>query len=279
MEKEFTHPDLMDRYLHRELDAAEQADFERRLRDDPAFAAEWDAFRDLVTAIKIEGEQGLRKTISQVQKKLEADQFFSTDQPTPTVVKNQSFFRKIMAAAAAIAAIAVASYLYNLNQNEIAPEQLAQFAQPDTVQVVKILDQLEASGFASPDKGREDSLARALRLYQEFEFEKARVELVEYCRKYPEDKMGKHYLGLSLFQQSEYAKAASHLSPLASDTSFELQNMAKWYLAQAYAQFRTAQGYKDARTLMQQLADDTDSGYSREAKEYIRVVFKSKGNK
>lgn len=279
MEKEFTHPDLMDRYLRRELDAAEKADFERRLRDDPAFAAEWDAFRDLVTAIEIHGEQELRKTIFQVQKKLEAEQFFSTDQTTPTVMKNQSFFRKIMAAAAAIAAIAVAFYLYNLNQKDFTTEQFSQFAKPDTVQVVKILDRLEAAGFASPDKGREDSLASALRLYQDFEFEKARVELVQYCQNYPDDKIGKHYLGLTLFQQSEYAKASTHLGPLASDASFELNNMAKWYLALAYTQFRTAQGFKDAHALMQQLADDPDSGYSREAKEYIRVVLKGKDSK
>ena len=278
MEKEFTHPDLMDRYLRRELDAAERADFERRLRDDPAFAAEWEAFRDLVTAIEIHGEQELRKTIFQVQKKLETEQFFSTSQPTPTVMKNQSFFRKIMAAAAAIAAIAIALYLYNLNQTP-ATGQFAQFAKPDTVQVVKILDRLEASGFASPEKGREDSLASALRLYQDFEFEKARVELVRYCQQYPDDKIGRHYLGLTLFQQSEYAKASAHLASLASDPSFELHNMAKWYLALAYTQFRTAQGFKDAHALMQQLADDPDSGYTREAKEYIRVMLKRKDNK
>lgn len=278
MEKEFTHPDLMDRYLRHELDAAEQADFERRLRDDPAFAAEWDAFRDLVKAIETHGEQELQKTIFQVQKKLEAEQFFSTNQPIPTVMKNQSFFRKIMAAAAAIAAIAVALYLYNTNQTT-SPEQFAQFATPDTVQVVKILDRLEATGFADPNKGPEDSLARALRFYQEFEFEKARVELVEYCHKYPDDQIGKHYLGLTLFQQGEYAKAATHLSPLASDASFELHSMAKWYLAQSYTQFRTAAGMKDARVLMQQLADDPNSGYAREAKEYIRVVLKRKDNK
>ena len=279
MKQEFTHPDLMDRYLRRELDAAEQANFERRLREDPAFAAEWDAFRDLATAINLHGEQELRKTIFQVQKKLEAEQFFSTSQTTPTVMKNQSFFRKIMAAAAAIAAIAVAFYLYNLNQKDFTPEQFAQFAKPDTVQVVNILDRLEAAGFASPDKGREDSLASALRLYQDFEFEKARVELVQYCQQYPDDKIGKHYLGLTLFQQSEYAKASTHLGPLASDASFELSNMAKWYLALAYTQFRTAQGFKDARVLMQQLADDADSGYAREAKEYLRVVLKGKDSK
>jgi hypothetical protein len=279
MEKEFTYTDLMDRYLRRELDAAEQADFERRLRDDPAFAAEWDAFQDLVTAIELDGEQELRKTIFQVQKKLEAEQFFSTSQTTPTVMKNQSFFRKVMAAAAAIAAIAVAFYLYNLNQKDFTPQQFAQFAKPDTVQVVKILDRLEAAGFASTDKGREDSLARALHLYQDFEFEKARVELVQYCQQYPDDKIGKHYLGLTLFQQSEYAKASTHLGPLASDAAFELNNMAKWYLALAYTQFRSAQGFKDARVLMQQLADDADSGYSREAKEYLRVVLKGKDSK
>ena len=194
-------------------------------------------------------------------------------------MKNQSFFRKIMAAAAAIAAIAVAFYLYNLNQNDFTTEQFAQFAKPDTLQVVKILDRLEASGFASPDKGREDSLARALRLYQDFEFERARIELVQYCQQYPDDKIGKHYLGLTLFQQSEYAKASTHLGPLAADASFELSNMAKWYLALAYTQFRSAQGFKDARVLMQQLADNPDSGYSREAKEYLRVVLKGKDSK
>ncbi len=274
MEKEFTHLDLMDRYLRRELDAAEQADFERRLRDDPAFAAEWDAFRDLVTAIELDGEQELRKTIFQVQKKLEAEQFFSTDQPAPIIMKNQSLARKIMAAAAAIAAIAVAFYLYNLNQKDFTPEQFAQFAKPDKEQVVKILDRLEAPGFASPDKGREDSLASALKLYRDENFEKARIELSEFCKKYPDDKIGKHYLGLTLFQQGEYAKAASQLSPLTSDASFELRNPAKWYLALCYTQFRTAQGFKDARALMQQLADDPDSGYATEAKEYIRQILK-----
>jgi TolA-binding protein len=274
MKQEFTNLDLMDRCLRREFDAAEQADFERRLRDDPAFAAEWDAFRDLVTAIEIEGEQELRKTIFQVQKKLETEQFFSTDQPRPTVMKNQSFFRKIMAAAAAIAAIAVAFYLYNLNQKEFTPEQFAQFAKPDKEQVVKILDRLEAPGFASPDKGREDSLASALKLYRDDDFEKARVELAQYCEKYPDDKIGKHYLGLTLFQQGEYAKAAAQLSPLTADASFELRNPAKWYLALCYTQFRNTQGFKDARALMQQLADDPNSGYATEAKEYIRQILK-----
>lgn len=273
MEKEFTHTDLMDRYLRHQLDAAEQSDFEQRLRDDPAFAAEWDAFRDTVTAIKLHGEQELRKTILQVQKKLEAEQFFTAHKPTPAAMKKQTFFRMILAAAAAITLIAVATYLYSPTPIP-SPEQYAQFEKPNMEQVAKILDRLEAPGFADPDKGRNDSLASALRLYLDGKWEDARVELAQFCKIYPDDKIARHYLGMSLMQQGEYAKAASHLSTLTNDADFELRYANKWYLAQCYARFGTRQGFKDARTLMQQLADDPDSGYSKEAKEYIRQILK-----
>lgn len=280
MEKEFTHTDLMDRYLRGELDAAEAAGFEQRLRDDPDFAAEWEAYRDTVTAIRLHGEQQLRATISQVQKKLENEQFFSTNQPTPTIMKTQSFVRKLMAAAAAVAVIAVAWYLYNTpTAAPSSAEWLAQFEQTDKAQLTKILGRLEASGFANPEKGRNDSLAHALQLYEAGDYEKARIELVQYCQMFPDDKIARHYLGMSLLQQSEYAKAASHLSILANDADFELRNANKWYLALCYLQFGTPEGRKDARILLQQLADDAESGYSREAKAYLRVVFRGKDSK
>ncbi|MBV6441909.1 MAG: hypothetical protein DYG98_23135 [Haliscomenobacteraceae bacterium CHB4] len=280
MKQEFTHTDLMDRCLRRELDAAEQADFERRLRDDPAFAAEWDAFRDLVTAIETHSEQELRKTIFQVQKKLETEQFFSTEQSRPTVMKNQTFFRKLMAAAAAIAVLAAALYLYNTRTTTpSSSEWLAKFEQTDKERLGNILDRLEAAGFANPEQGRNDSLAQALQLYEKGDYEKARIELVQYCRIYPDDKIARHYLGMSLLQQSEYAKAASQLSTLAGDPEFELRHANKWYLALCYLQFGTPEGRKDARTLLQQLADDPESGYSREAKAYLKVVFRGKDSK
>src|SRR5690606_2649060 len=146
-------------------------------------------------------------------------------------------------------------------------------------QLTKILGRLEAAGFASPEQSRNDSLAQALQLYEKGEYEKARIELVQYCQIYPDDKIARHYLGMSLLQQSEYAKAASHLSALAGDPDFELRHANKWYLALCYLQFGTPEGRKDARALLQQLADDPESGYSREAKAYLKVVFRGKDNK
>lgn len=134
-------------------------------------------------------------------------------------------------------------------------------------------DNLRSLDFVNPDAGRDGSLASALKLYRDEEWEKARVELVQYCKMYSGDKIGKYYLGLALFQQGEYAKAASHFTHLTVDAPFELRNPAKWYLALCYTQFRSAQGFKDARVLMQQLAADPDSGYAKEAKAFIRQIL------
>lgn len=134
----------------------------------------------------------------------------------------------------------------------------------------------EDSETANSEEDRENSLTGALRFYNDGEWEKARVEIAQHCRMYPNDKTGKHYLGLVLFQQGEYAKAASFFSQLMNDASFEQHDMATWYLAQAYTQFHTPQAMEDAQTLMQQLADDPDSGYSKQAKEYIRQILLGK---
>ncbi|MBK9016290.1 MAG: hypothetical protein IPM82_20695 [Saprospiraceae bacterium] len=135
-----------------------------------------------------------------------------------------------------------------------------------------ILDRLEAKGLGDPGKMADDSLAQALKLYGEAKWEEARSALDIYLQQHPDEPIAQLYMGLTLLQLSDYTKASRFLMPLADDTDFQYQNMAKWYLALCYTYFNTAESVANACKLLKDLTANPESGYYIEALGHHRFM-------
>lgn len=274
MTDNFEFFDEIERYAQQGMDGAEKADFEKKMAENPVLAREFELYQHLTRTIEYAGEKdALRQAIQKTEAKLESEQFFNSKDHL-TIMTNQTNAggRNWMAIAAALVAIAAAVFFFTRSP-KVQEDPFAKYFKPETKDLPMILDRLEGLGLADPEKPKSDTLQAALKLYEALQFEQARSALSAYIKVHPTDKLAQHYLGLSLMNQSEYAKAANHLAPLAQDDSFEYKNTAKWYLALCYTRFNDAESRGNTKKLMQQLADDANSGYQKDAKEYIKAFL------
>jgi TolA-binding protein len=265
--------DTFDDYHFDQLSDIERQDFEQKLQSDALFREDFEAYQLMIQGIEQFGTQQLTGNISTIENKLNHENFF-IPQPKILNMKNTTpNSTRILAIAASVAVLVVAA-IYFTQKNEPNYDNsnaFAQFHKPEQTVVTKIMDELSAPGFAG-DKNAKDSLATALKLYKDMDFTGARAYLASYMDKHPEDKVAKMYLGLSLFEMSDYAKAAAHLSPLVNQKDFEYNSTAKWYLALAYMQFKSKVGYIDGSKLLQEMANDPESTYNKDAKMYLAMA-------
>lgn len=276
MEKDFTNIDKIARYANGEMEEKELMEFETELAENENLVEEVELFQELMIGVDVYEDRALESTVKQVHSKLEKENFFNPQQSK--IVKmdtskrsNRRYFLSIAASLALI--IAAGIYLMRPQSNLGNPkEAFAKFYHPDTTQIKGVLDRLEAMGMAADTEGKTDSLAEALKYYEDYKFDDARKNLFDYLQEYPEDKMAQLYFGLSFIQLENYSRGVEVLQPLANDTTFENQDMAMWYSALGFVQFEGESGNKNAKGLLDKLCK-MNSEYQNLACNYLEYFL------
>lgn len=274
MDKDFSY-DIFDAYQNNQITEAEKEAFEQRLSNDTAFAEEFELYQLMVGGIQATGKTELRNTINLVEQDLEQQNFFNNKAEARVIrMDNKTVSRKsVYAIAASIALlIGVAFFLFkDPNASYDATIAFAKLHQSETKVATKLIDELSAPGLGG-DKALKESLASGLQQFKAAKYQDARIFFADYLQKQPEDYVAKLYLGLSLFEMTEYSNAVAPLADLAQKEDFEYRNTAKWYLALAYSQFKNKASYEEAKKILNQLAQDSESGYTKDAKTYLNLM-------
>jgi TolA-binding protein len=270
---------LFDAFTMGNLNETAQKDFQNRLTADEDFSNQFQQYQALVEGLNTYNENIVKKRIQSTAEKLQKEQFFSSSKIITMNTEKKSPIRWL--AAAAVLLIALGTY-YFLQPKEVDTTELLAASSDDKLSTksddiaAKIIERLEAPGMATSTKTKDDSLKLALDLYKNDKYEDARITLSQYLERYPDDDVAVTYLGLSLFQQAQYSKAAIHFNKLILKKDFEYVNMAKWYLALCDMRFKDKNSVLQAKSLLEDLYKNGDSGYTKEAKMWLDTYFKGK---
>lgn len=255
MEQEFKNIDKISRYVNGQMDDKELEAFEAELAANEELAKEVAFHQELMIGVEVYEDRALEDTIKGVHNKLNEEDFFNPQQTKIVKMEtSKSSSRRYFLSIAASLALVVAAAIYLMRpqpSGDPVKEAFAQFYHPDTTQIKGVLDRLEAMGMAADTDGKTDTLAEALRFYEEYEFDSARKALQDYLQRYPNDKMAQLYFGLSFIQLGNYGRGVELLQPLANDKSFDKQNMAMWYTALGFVQFEGDSGKNNAKKLLE----------------------------
>jgi len=153
----------------------------------------------------------------------------------------------------------------NNNQNDLK-ELIKKKVKEKDKGIAIMLDELDSFGMGNPESGKQDSLKTAIKLVEAYEWEKARVALNEYMKKYGEEDIPKYFIAICLMNLDEYAKAAKHFQPLSIKEDFILYDETNYRLGLCYYMFNSKEGLESARKIFQKLADDPDSSYRETGK-------------
>lgn len=264
-------------WLNGSMDIKERTAFQNKMNADSEFKSEVQLVRDIITGIELSGEERIRTKVKEVEIDLTKQEFFKNEDKTITMNTQGKKSRfNWMSIAAAFVFLAAAAYFMIPNSGSVEEPDLgaafAQYFKPDTKALPGILDKLEASGFANPEKDRETALAKALKVYESNNYTNARESLADYLEAYPGDQVAELYMGLTQIHINNYAEAIKYLDSLASDELFEQQDMAKWYLALCMTQTETKSGVDKAKELLTSLAQDMGSIYQQDAKGFLTFL-------
>ncbi|HMW39697.1 MAG: hypothetical protein K1X68_00835 [Saprospiraceae bacterium] len=274
--------DRIEAWKNGEMSKEEKEKFEFDLMHNEELSKEVELYDRLSEHIDSYGDLRTRRLIRRVESKLEKEGFFKEGaiaQPVEPITEEtkadvQKFKWSWYKIAASLVVLLVAGGIY-LAVEKYQP-RLPEMAliRMDLKHIDANLERLEAPGFGDESKGKNDSMADALKFYKEFEFSKARILLLQVLQNYPHDPLAQLYLGLSYFQDEEYAKAARYLTPLTRENDFNERDLAKWYSAWCYFMFKTAKDEQTAVVLLTELANDPASDFQEYAKGYLDILKK-----
>lgn len=270
---DFNFLDELDRYHGGQMSEQERKDFEQRVQEDAGLQREFDVYAVLLQGLDGWGETDARQQLQRIREKLRQERYFDSFNQPKHIQMNNSVSRRGWMAAAAVLILAIAAVVFYTKQNTISREEAyARFYKPESRVLGQTLDELGKAGFADPAAPGADSLARALKAYEDLNFDQALVQLRQYLQNHPEDELAQMYLGLTHLQRSEYATAISLLDPLANNDRFTHQNVARWYLALSLTQANNGDALNQAKVWFERLKSDPQSGYSREAASIIDLL-------
>lgn len=265
--------DQIEAWKSGEMDAAAKSEFERAIQTNSELAEELKLYDQLVEHIGTYGDLRTRKILERVERRLTSEGFFEPSKVEIMKPKKGILMQhwRTIAFAASFMLIMVVSFLIIQRPSHQNMEALVLNAKEIHKNIVEkkldyTIDQLKSYALSNADKGKDESLADALKLYQEYEYNQAKVALLQYLHEYPDDQLAQMYLGLSYFQNAEYGRAAKYLTPLTRDYKFEFKSIAKWYSAMCYRVFGSTTDIITAKNLFKELADDPSNEFTDYAK-------------
>lgn len=270
--------EYLEKYFEGQLSEDEVKALEKRVQENQQFAKDVELARKLFMHKK---KQAIRHQIAEVHNELSNDGFFDQfkeeKQESKVILMPQKNRRRLyqwgMAAAILILiAVGLTQFLRNSHSTGTQALALEEFYHPELTQIETNLDELSASGLASTDKTKKESLAEGLLLLYKDEFSRAEAAIKNHLNQYQEDPVALFYMGMCLQQQDKYAASIDYLRPLSTDSSFELQDGAAFYLALAY--LKTERNTKEATNLLSDLSANDQSGFQSPATEILDMLKK-----
>lgn len=277
MDQEFKNLELFEAYESQTLDVAAQQEFEKRLTTDKNFKEEYELYQTLMGGIELEGDELLRNELSQVESKLKKEDFFALEEKQSKIIpmKKSSFsFGKMLSIAASLLLLLVAG-MYFFSPNNVTPaEALAKFdhSAKEKAFLSEQLNELESLGMADLERGKKDTLAQVLKLYDAGEYQTAYNLATSYINAYPNDATAMYYAGMAKFQDVDYSTAAEWLSEAVKQKETAIFDRARWYLALTYTMLETTDGNLNATKLFNQIMNDTKSDYKTEATWHLDII-------
>ena len=232
MEEE-TKDQLIQDYLEGKLEDKDLKDFENRLQQDPALAAEVQEFQDLELGLHGIGADQFKEEVKQWEAA-----YRQTQQPAHKVFS----LRRYYAVAATIALFIVAG-IYFLMPGTPGMDQL--YAQNYVPYEDMILDRSNAS------EGAQSFLVAGMEAYNQQQYAQAAENLQAYLREAPSQYGAALYLGIAQMELNQFDEAESNFDLALQDPRFAQQ--AQWYRALLYLK---SQQPEKAKAALQAIAQN-----------------------
>lgn len=274
MKNTWNNLDRIESWKYNEMDADAKAQFEKDMRSDSNLVDDIHTYKNIIEHIERFGNERSRKAILKVEQKLERDGFFgdSAEGVVRTIKKGYSL-KKILSMAASVAVLIMMTWFVFSPGKEFPVSEMANL-KLEKENLALVFSKLNVDPLGDKEKGKKDSLAAALQLLKKDEYVKARIAILQYLDSYPEDYTAQLYLGIAYVHDAKYAKGAKYLMPLTRLTEGEDRDLAKWYAAMCYTQFKNELDLETAKSLLKELADDPASRFYDPAKSYLDLLNK-----
>jgi len=220
-------------YLEGNLKGENLKDFENRLQQDPALAAEVQEYQQLELGLHSIGAEQFKNEVSQWEEAYQKTQ--RTDHKVFTL-------RRYYAVAATIALLIVAG-IYFLRNTPPDMDQL--YAQNYVPYEDMILDRGASS------EGAQSFLIAGMEAYNHQQYALAEENLQAYLREEPTHYGAALYLGIAQMELNQFDEAASNFDLALQDPKFAQQ--AQWYLSLLYLK---SQQPEKAKTTLQAIAQN-----------------------
>jgi len=266
---DFAKMQLIEAYHSHQLDADQQSQFDELYLNDMEFAKQVEDFKPIFEGFEMLHLEAFEKQIQSWE--AAHQQFEPSPQSNPSLVAQPGGqWRKWLTAAAVVAMLIAAPFLYLQTQSATQKDQFAQFFNPNTSAVV--IPTVRAGGL----NPAQELQKRALEAYVRKDFAAALPLLQEYTNLYKDSthttKNLRLYIGIS---QLGLNKAAESVQSLEEFLAFNEESLsdyrkeAEWTLALAYHR----NGQKDkCLTLLQQIAEQPNNEYSSNAQKMYGML-------
>lgn len=242
--------DYIEQYLKGELAPQEKAEFENRMKNDPALAEEVSLHKDIIIGLETHFNSNLKSKLQQVEK----EQSWQKEEEPEKEGRMLPFnIRPILAVAASLLILLVAGYLF-IDSTPNNQELFAAYYQP----YPNIVNPVERSA----DKNLND---QGLFYYENGDYFSAIRAFENQLATDPANVAWKFYRGVSLLQVDKAESAAQDLRQVIQSNNIQFVVPAQWYLGLATLKM----GNKgEAVAIFEKLAQ-SDNGYATKAQRIL----------
>lgn len=265
-------------YLLNTLNTNDRINFEKQIETDEALQKEVEAYAIVIQSIKNNGVHKIEDAIEKAQENLRDQGFFdqykdkssnhvvehlneitsdTTDTYNPKKLPNQLRWLNPFMVAASILILFVGSY-FLLKKNTFTNDDLfAQYYFNKILTLEEHIIDLSEFGIADVHRNQKEQLRQSLEAYQNCESTNCEITILnQYLESYPNDKLAKYYMAITMMEQQEYNQAQDLLFSLAQDADFVSQSMARWNLALCYVQLNE---YGQAKKVLEELSSNDNA--------------------
>lgn len=263
--------DRIHRYLTNDMNQAEKAAFEEEMNANEQLAQDTQLEQNLLMGISLAGDEELKKRIADTDERLSRNQFFDKGKIVSLNSQPKNFIMKKIIAFAAAAVVLIGAIWWGFfKQAAPTPDQLfADNFKPETTKSVAISESLASSGLLD-SMTMQDSLAAALKFYNDGKYNEAMVALDTFLVYHPTNDTAQFYLAMSHLNESRYARAVDLLTPITTSEASSFKLDALWYLGLCY--FKVDGGFAKAEEIFTQLAATPESKDQQAAKGILQMI-------
>ncbi len=240
MDKSEYHDELIQKYVHGQLDSSEQEDFDKLIEKHPDLIKKAEAILEVQAGLEALGAEQLRSEIGEWEKEI-------------TKQKNIFRLRPVLSIAASLLILVAASIAIFVSPN-VNDDLFHTYYQPYP-------DLITSRGTSS------GLLTRGMEAYNAQNYQNAVRDLTDYVRQSTADPGANLYLALSHLELNHFDQARKNLTHLLDQSLYGQQ--AQWYILLSHL---AQDQRKDALTSARAIASDSGHYKSVEAQEILQQL-------